>query len=105
MIKFSLMKERISLFNRTLTADDMGGKTVTLTVFGSRWAHLKAIKAVEKVAQGGLLMESDFLCRLRYDSTIDEKMLVYWESAYWEITSLLHIDNDETELLIKRVRE
>lgn len=103
-MKAGLLNQRISFFQPSMISDGQGGNNLTWSFFETCYAHVKALKAIEKVNNNGQVMEFDLLVRIRKNNNITEKMRVYHKSVFYEIISLQDVSIEETEILIKKAR-
>lgn len=101
------MRHRIQIIALTKTTDsDYGGEeTVSDSAHATVWAErmTKEIGSDETVSSGQLDQTVKVNWRIRHLSTVTPRMLVYYDSLYYDIVSVLH-DNTNTYTVLESIQ-
>jgi len=97
------LKKRIKFQSPVLTADGMGGSTVTWKDEGTVWASIWSTASNEAIRSGQLSLEITHRVRTRYRSDVDSSWRIKHGDLYYSIVSLINpnMENEMLDLLCK----
>lgn len=99
-----MLNRRISIERKTLTADALGGFTESWQSLSQPWAHIKPMSGRELIHADKIdaVAVSRFI--IRYNRNLREDDRVLYRGVYYNIRSLVNIDEQDeyTEITAER---
>ena len=96
-------RSRITLYKRAYTSNDMGGYVQTLVSIDTIWASFDNLSGKESLQYRQLYPTAQSKIKVRYRPDINPDFKVMYNKRYYNILSVVDIDNmqDELELIVE----
>ena len=98
------LRERVTIQQKTLVSDGMGGQSETWATLATVWAAVKPNIAGAREAMTGaagqVQARTVYEVRIRYRDDIDAKMRVLWRGNTLEIESVSDPDQRQSESVL-----
>ena len=99
------LNERVTLLERSVARDALGGEIVTWTDRGETWADVTPLRGREYFAAMQVNPEYQIRFRLRYQSapTITNEWRLEWRGEQYDILDVINVDarDDMLELMCR----
>lgn len=92
------LRNRIKIQQKSVTRDTFGGETVTWTDVVTVWAAIEPISGREYYAAQQVQAEASTRIRIRYYAGITTSMRVLWGTRYFDILSVIDIQERGREI-------
>ena len=86
------LRHRITIQQRTLTPDGLGGHTETWSELATVWAAVWPVSAKERIAGSQVQAETTHRVRIRYLEGVLPQMRILFGSRLFEIDSIINTD-------------
>lgn len=94
------LRHWITIQHRTDTRDSYGEPIPAWTTYDQVWASIEPIVGREYFASKETRSQSTHRVRIRYRSGVTTKMRIYWDSRYFDIESVLNLEEKDRELVL-----
>lgn len=97
------LRERVTIQQRTMASDGMGGQTETWSTLATVWAGVlprQANREALVIAANQLQARSGFDVRIRYRDDVSPSMRVSWRGNTLEVESVSDPDQRKREIVL-----
>lgn len=99
-MKTGTLRQRITIQTPTVTTDGSGISTESWTTFSEVWAAVEPLTMRELFSAAAMDSKVDVRFVIRYLSGVLPTMRVYYNSKYYNITSIINTNERNRELQI-----
>ncbi|MEI6317419.1 MAG: phage head closure protein [Pseudomonadota bacterium] len=92
------MREQVTLRQKSVTRDAMGGEVLTWSDFATVWAEAQPISGREFVALRAAQSEISIRFRMRYLAGVNTSMMVRWGGEDYDVLEAINVRGRDREL-------
>jgi len=89
------LDRRLTIEQYTEAQDDYGAPVKTWTVLETVWAQVTPVRGTERYVAQQVSGEAEMRFRIRWREDVTDKMRLYCEDVYYNITAVLEIGRRE----------
>lgn len=103
MIRAGRMDQRVEFLQTTKTADSQGGNAYAWSIYATRWAEIKTIRAIEQFKAGQVDNPTTQILICRDFDGVTADMRVRYGRELYKITGITNPAAGELEITIEKI--